>query len=85
MDLIFHVYSVVCLLIQYVLPVILMTYFYWMVAKTIWARRDICEMIDGSNHRFNKELQMLKSKRKVSMSNMYVGCSTAARPPSMRL
>jgi len=65
MDVIFHVYSVVFLLLQYVLPVILMTYFYWMVAKTIWSRRDICQLMDGHTHRSNKEMQMLKSKRKV--------------------
>ncbi len=66
MDIIFHVYSVVFLLLQYVLPIILMSYFYWSVAKTIWSRSsDICNLMDGASHRSNKEMQMLKSKRKV--------------------
>ena len=66
-DIIFHVYSVVFLLLQYVLPIILMSYFYWSVAKTIWSRSsDICSLMDGASHRSNKEMQMLKSKRKVS-------------------
>ena len=57
--------SVVFLFLQYIIPVILMTVFYCMVAWTIWSRRDICEMMDGTTHRLTKELQMLRSKRKV--------------------
>ena len=68
MDLATHIYSVVTLVVQYFLPVALMIYFYSMVAKTIWSRRDICEMIDGTSHKLHKELQMLRSKRKVRLT-----------------
>ena len=70
MDLATHIYSVVTLVVQYFLPVGLMIYFYSMVAKTIWSRRDICEMIDGTSHRLHKELQMLRSKRKVRIGTI---------------
>ena len=69
-DLTFHISSLVFLCLQYFLPVALMTYFYSMVAKTIWSRRDICEMMDGTSHKLTKELQMLKSKRKVSAKQL---------------
>ncbi|XP_059097322.1 RYamide receptor-like isoform X2 [Tigriopus californicus] len=76
-DLFFHISSVLFTIIQYFLPVVLMTYFYSMVAKTIWSRRDICELMDGTSHKAEKELQMLKSKRKmIKMLIVVVACYT---------
>ena len=64
MDLTFHISSLVFLFVQYFLPVALMTYFYYMVARTIWSNRDIVQL-DESSYRQTRELQMLRSKRKV--------------------
>jgi hypothetical protein len=40
----FHYYSLALCVFQYFLPLALMTYFYSMVAATIWRRRDICQV-----------------------------------------
>ena len=44
----FHYYSLALCVFQYFLPLALMTYFYSMVAATIWRRRDICQVRCGS-------------------------------------
>jgi hypothetical protein len=44
MDTKFHYYSLALCLIQYFFPLAFMTYFYSMVAATIWRRRDICQV-----------------------------------------
>lgn len=81
-DLFFNISSVVFIIIQYFVPVVLMTYFYSMVAKTIWSRRDICELMDGTSHKAEKELQMLKSKRKmIKMLIVVVACYTVCWIP----
>ena len=60
----FHYYSLAFCIFQYFLPVLLMTYFYWMVASTIWKRHS-----DGpqtENLRNNtRDLNMLNGRKRV--------------------
>merc|ERR1712012_1420639 len=79
MDQTFHIISLVFLFLLYILPVMLMTFFYSMVAKTIWSHRNEISVLMDTNSiaRVAKELQMLKSKRTmIKMLIVVVACYT---------
>jgi hypothetical protein len=60
----FHYYSLALGVFQYFVPLALMTFFYSMVAATIWRRRDICQ-VQVASHRVHRQIAMLNGKRKV--------------------
>jgi hypothetical protein len=69
MDTMYHYYSLVLCVFQYFLPLALMTYFYSMVAATIWRRRDICQ-VQAATQRGHRQIAMLNGKRKVRNMNV---------------
>jgi hypothetical protein len=68
MDNAFHYYSLALCIFQYFLPVLLMTYFYLMVATTIWKQQGTIQVQQSHTARNTRDLNMLNGRKKVFLT-----------------
>lgn len=66
----FQLYSLMLMILQYIVPVVVMLYSYTMIVITIWRRRDFLQT--ESKQMENRKHQMVKSKKKMIKMLMVV-------------